>query len=188
MNILSSILVALGLSMDNFAVTIASGCANHRAIRQRYILSVSFLFALAHFVMFSAGWLCGAGVGKYISAVDHWIAFAILIFIGGRMIKESYGAKDGPDMCTVQSFKTILVLSVATSLDALVVGVGLAFTDAPFWLTVGVLSVCVLVTSYAGFYLGTFLGRKFGKIMEVLGGLALICIGVKLLLDGLGIW
>lgn len=188
MNILSSLLVALGLSMDNFAVTIASGCASRRQIKQRYILTVSSLFALAHFIMFSAGWLCGAGVGKYISAVDHWIAFAILIFIGGRMIKESRGAKDGPDVCTVHSFKTILMLSVATSLDALVVGVGLAFTAAPFWLTVGTLTACVLFTSYAGFYLGSFLGRRFGKVMEVLGGLSLVCIGVKLLLEGLGIW
>lgn len=178
----------MGLSMDNFAVTIASGCANHKEIRQRYILTVSFLFALAHFVMFSAGWLCGAGIGRFISAVDHWIAFAILIFIGGRMIQAACQAKSGPDVCQVYSFKTILLLSVATSMDALVVGIGLAFTQAPFWLTVLTLTGCVLATSYAGFYLGALLGRKFGKYMEVLGGMVLILIGVKLLLDGLQIW
>ena len=91
-------------------------------------------------------------------------------------------------ICVLHSFKTLLALSVATSLDALLVGIGLAFTEAPFWVTVLTLTACVFVTSWAGFYLGAFLGRKFGKVMEALGGLALILIGLKLLLEGLGIW
>lgn len=188
MNILSSLLVALGLSMDNFAVTVASGCCHRLRIPKTYILKVSVLFALAHFAMFSAGWLFGAGAERYIGAVDHWIAFLILVFIGGRMIKESRGKQEKEDACELHSLRTLLALAVATSVDALLVGMGLAFTAAPFWPTVWTLSACVLATSAAGFWLGAFLGRKFGKIMEALGGVVLIVIGLKLLLEGLGIW
>lgn len=188
MNILSALLVALGLSMDNLAVTIASGCSHHNAISKTYIFKVSALFALAHLGMFLVGWLCGAGLGRYIGAVDHWIAFFILVFIGARMMKEARGAKEGTDVCTLHSFKTLFALSVATSLDALLVGMGLAFTDAPFWITVWTLAACVFVTSWTGFYLGAFLGRKFGKVMEALGGAVLMLIGLKLLLEGVGIW
>ena len=188
MNILSSLLVALGLSMDNWAVTIASGCSHHEAIAKSYIFKVSALFAAAHFLMFSGGWLCGAGVGKYIGAVDHWIAFIILVFIGVRMVKESRQNQPETDVCTLHSFKTLCVLAVATSLDALLVGMGLAFTAAPFWATVLMLTACVFITSWSGFYVGAYLGRKFGKVMEALGGAVLILIGMKLLLEGVGIW
>ena len=188
MTMLSSLLVALGLSMDNFAVTIASGCARHNAVSGAHILQVSVLFALAHFIMFTAGWVCGEGVGHLIGAVSPWAAFFILAFIGSRMVKESREAKAENDVCLIHSFKTLAVLSVATSVDALLVGMGLALTQAPFWLTVWTLVTCVFITSWTGFYVGVFLGRKFGKAMEALGGLALIVIGLKLLLEGVGIW
>lgn len=191
MLIWSSLLVALSLSMDNFAVTIAAGCAEHCRLRVRTVLGVSFAFALAHFVMFSAGWVCGAQLGKHIDRFDHWIAFAVLAFIGGRMIKGSFEpvqAEAEPAVCRLNTPKTILALAVATSLDALLAGVGLSFTPAPFWLMTGALAACVLITSCCGFWLGAQLGRRFGKIMEALGGAALVFIGLKLLLEGLGIW
>lgn len=188
MNILSALLVALGLSMDNLAVTVASGCSHQNKIPPSYIGKVSALFAVAHFMMFSVGWLGGAGVDRYIGAVDHWIAFGILAFIGARMVKEAQNPQVEKETGVLHSFKTLLALSVATSLDALLVGIGLAFTGVPFWVTVVTLVLCVFVTSWAGFYLGAFLGCRFGKVMETLGGLALILIGLKLLLEGLGIW
>lgn len=178
----------MGLSMDNFAVTIASGCCHHAKIPVRYAGKVSVLFTLAHFVMFSGGWLCGEGLGRYISSIDHWAAFGILAYIGGQMVRNSRQKEDEPDVCALHSFKTLLMLSFATSVDALVVGMGCAFTEVPFWPVVGMLCACVLVTSWAGFYLGAFLGRRFGKLMEALGGLVLIGLGIKLLLEGVGIW
>lgn len=187
MNILSSLLVALGLSMDNFAVTVASGCCHREKVPFFYIFKVSICFTLAHFIMFSAGWFCGAEAARYIGAVDHWIAFLILVFIGVRMIKEAFSSSDDESACSFHSLKTLLALSVATSLDALLVGMGMAFASSVFWPTVCMLSLCVFVTSWAGFYLGAWLGHKFGKLMEGLGGLALVSIGVKLLLEGLGI-
>lgn len=191
MQIWSSILVALSLSMDNFAVTIAAGCAEHCRLRVRTVLGVSFAFALAHFVMFSSGWLCGAQLGKHIDRFDHWIAFAVLAFIGGRMIKgafEPVKEDSSLDVCRLNTPKTIIALAVATSLDALLAGVGLSFTPASFGLTTGALAVSVMLTSCCGFWLGAQLGRRFGKTMEALGGVALVGMGVKLLLGGLGIW
>lgn len=188
MNILSSLLVAMGLSMDNFAVTAASGCCHRGKIPFFYIFKVSVCFTLAHFIMFSAGWFCGVEAARYIGAVAHWIAFLILVVIGGRMIKEASFPSNEDSSCSFHSLKTLLALSVATSLDALLVGMGMAFAASVFLPTVCMLSACVFVTSWTGFYLGAWLGRKFGKLMEGLGGLALVFIGVKLLLEGLGIW
>lgn len=188
MNILSSFCAALGLSMDNFAVTVASGCSQRCIPPRKYILKVSLLFTLAHFVMFSAGYWGGEGVARFMGALDHWLAFGILAFIGLRMIKESFEKKESETLCTVQSFKTLLALAVATSLDALLVGMGMAFSHTAFWPVVCMLSACVFVTSAAGFYLGMYLGRKLGSWMELFGGTVLIAIGLKLLLEGLGIW
>lgn len=174
--------------MDNFAVTIASGCCHRKRVPVAYAFKVGVIFTLAHFIMFSAGWLFGAGAGRLLNTVDHWIAFFILAFIGGRMIKESRSDKADSDVCILHSLKTLFVLAVATSLDALLVGMGMAFTSASFWQLVWMLAACVMVTSVMGFYVGAWLGRKFGKVMEAAGGVVLMLIGVKLLLEGLGIW
>ena len=186
MNILSSLLVALGLSMDNFAVTIATGCCYRKKIPTSYVVKVSCLFSFSHFVMFSLGWLLGTEAGKYLRTLDHWLAFGILLFIGCKMIKEAF-SKEEEEKCVLHSFKTLCVLAFATSVDALLVGMGLAFSAFSFWLTIGALVASVFVTSWTGFYLGAWLGRKFGKVVEAFGGVILIGIGVKLLLEGFGI-
>lgn len=188
MNILSSFIVALGLSMDNFAVTIASGCADRGRIRHGRTFWVSFTFVMAHVIMLCAGWWGGKELGRWIDRFDHWIAFFVLVFIGVKMIKEAFEKKQGPDLCRVLSVKTVLALAVATSLDALLVGMALSLTAAPFALTLAFMAGCVFVTSYTGFFLGSFLGHKFGTLMEVLGGVALAGVGTKVLLSGLGIW
>lgn len=104
MNILSALLVALGLSMDNLAVTIVSGCSHQNKIPLSYIGKVSALFAVAHFMMFSVGWLGGAGFDRYIGAVDHWIAFGILAFIGVRMVKEAQNPQVEKEAGVLHSF------------------------------------------------------------------------------------
>lgn len=187
MNILSVFLVGLGLSMDNFAVTLAAGGAQRHAPK-RLMLQISVLFALAHFITFSGGWLLGTGVGHLIHAVDHWIAFVILAFIGVHMIYEAREAYGEKQFDSLAAFKTQLLLAAATSIDAWMVGLGLSFTNAPFWLTVGVMAGCVFATSWIGFGIGGWLGRKLGPVMEQVGGVILILIGVKLLIEGLGIW
>lgn len=188
MNILSALAVALGLSMDNFAVTIASGCGCGKSVRRKHAFWISLSFALAHVLMFGAGWLGGRELGRFIDRFDHWIAFFVLAFIGAKMIKEAFSKKEEPDWCRVISARTVLALAVATSLDALLVGIALSLSSAPFWLTMWFLAGCVFATSYTGFYLGVYLGARFGAAMEALGGLALIAAGSKVLLGGLGIW
>lgn len=187
MSMLSALLVALGLSMDNFAVTIASGCRGG-PIRHKPTLLISFSFALAHILMLSAGWWGGRELGRFLDRFDHWIAFAVLVFIGGKMVKESFQEQAGPNLCHALALKTLLALAVATSLDALGVGMALSLTQAPYVLTLCFMAGCVFITSYSGFFLGAWLGCRFGKVMETLGGLVLCLVGTKVLLSGLGIW
>lgn len=188
MNILSAFVVALSLSMDNFALTLACGCAERGGLKRAQVLLVGGLFALAHVVLFSAGWLGGREAGILFDRFDHWVAFLVLAFIGLKMVKESFSNKNEPSVCSLFKLRNALTMAVATSLDALFVGVALSITGAPFWLTLVLLAACVMVTSCTGFYLGGWLGKKFGAVMEGLGGAALTAVGIKVLLNGLGIW
>ena len=185
---IASLAIALGLCMDNFAVTVASGCAHRGPLPKKRILLVGTCFAVAHVIMLSAGWFGGWELGQWINSWDHWIAFALLAFVGLKMIKESLENESAPDFSEALSWKILVFLSLATSLDALGVGVALALENAPFWITLLFMAVCVFLTSYAGFVLGQLLGRKFGKMMEVVGGVVLLGLGTKILLNGLGIW
>lgn len=186
MNILSIFLIGVGLSMDNFAVSLAAGTIRP-APKLATVLKMSGLFALAHFVMFSTGWLLGSGIGTWIRAIHPWIAFAILCFIGVRMLQEAKEQHKPISANTLRSVKMCLLLAAATSIDAWLVGMGLSFARAPFWLTVSVMAGCVFITSWAGFKMGAWMGQRLGSVAERIGGVLLILIGVKLLLEGLGI-
>ncbi len=190
MNILGAILVAFGLSMDNLAVAVAAGCQGKGSLPRGVILQISGLFALAHFVMFSAGFWGGHELVRWIGAIAGWVACGILVYIGGHMIlssrKQTQTPCEQPGLLT--SVKMRLLLAFATSLDALFVGMGLGLTQNQWVLPVLLLAGCVLITSISGFYMGRFLGRRFGSVMEAVGGVILILIGVKLLLERGGIW
>lgn len=187
MNILSIFLVGIGLSMDNFAVSVAAGTLRP-APDLRTIFRLSILFTLAHFLMFSGGWLLGHQIDLFFGSIDHWFAFAILCFIGVRMLKEARTEHAQIQAQALRSFKMCLFLAAATSVDAWMVGMGMALSKTPFWLTVNVMMGCVFLTSWAGFRMGGWLGRKLGSAAEIVGGVLLILIGVKLLLEGLGFW
>ena len=172
--------------MDNLAVTVSAGCAqskDHAAVRWQ----ISLLFALAHFVMFSAGFVGGEllHAGR---AAGAWIAFLILLFIGLHMIKEAFSDKEEAAPGIFNSFRMQAALAVATSMDALFAGAGLGVLYLPFWQTVLLLTGCVFITSFWGFKAGHVLGRKFGTGVEIAGGIVLMIVGAKVLLEGLGIW
>ncbi len=173
--------------MDNLAVTLSAGCSRSSHSCGRLIMQVSLLFALMHFVMFALGFEGGVllHIGRTAGA---WVACAILVLIGGRMIKEAFNLHEDPACPIFTSLKTQLALAVATSLDALFVGAGMSLAGAPFWQTQILLMLCVFITSLCGFYLGGYLGRKFGRNMEILGGCVLIFLGAKVLLEAVGIW
>lgn len=171
--------------MDNMAVTLSAGCARCDQTARRLLWQISALFALAHFVMFSLGYEGGSLVhaGRKAGA---WAAFLILLIIGAHMIKDSF-ADQRQDRPLFTCLHTQISLAVATSLDALFVGAGIGLSAAPFWQTVLMVTGCVFLTSFGGFYMGRWLGNKFGPKMECIGGGVLIILGVKVLLEGLGI-
>ena len=186
MNIWVSFLIALSLSMDNLAVTVSAGCSRQLTGHRRTIWQISVLFALAHFVMFSLGFeggiLLHAG-----QIIGKWIAGAILCFIGVRMIQSACKAAPSVHDKILSSLYAQLLLAVATSVDALLVGAGLALSSASFWQTNLFLVICVFSTSLCGFYLGRYLGQKFGRVVEVTGALVLVGFGAKMLLEATGI-
>ena len=190
MNILGAILVALGLSMDNLAVAVAAGCQGKGALPHGIIIQISVLFALAHFVMFSAGFLGGHELVRWIGAAAGWAACGILVYIGVTMVLASQKTPENPSARPelLTKVKVRFLLAFATSLDALFVGMSFGLAQNQWGITVLCLTGCVFVTSVGGFFMGSFLGRRFGTIMEVLGGLVLVLIAVKLLLERGGIW
>lgn len=171
--------------MDNLAVSISAGCVPGE--RSRWILwQISLLFAFSHFAMFALGF--EGGIWVHVSqSVGPWVACGILVLIGSRMVQESF-----TPMCQVRplvfsSLKMQLALAIATSLDALFVGAGLGIAHALFWQTAFALTGCVFLTSLLGFYLGNSLSKKLGRKMELIGGIVLVLLGVKILLEAKGI-
>lgn len=185
MNILSSFLVAAGLSMDNMAVTVSAGCSHRNHVPYHLAGQISLLFSLAHFVMFSIGFEGGvlAHAGQRVGA---WVACTLLVIIGVHMILNAFHP-DEVQQGVFASVKTQLFLAIATSLDALFVGTGMGLSHAAYWQTVLAVTGCVFVTSWGGFYAGHYLGKKFGPKMEIAGGCVLVLLGIKVLLDGISI-
>lgn len=184
----SVVLIALSLCMDNLAVTVAAGCAARGHVPWRDELKASSAFALAHFIMLSVGWLLGIEVGKLLHAYAVWVSFGVLMWIGGHMIWEGRPKTEPEETFRSWDIKSLVLLAVATSIDAWLVGMGLAPTKMPWGLMAATMVVFVFITSWIGFYFGMWLGKKFGQRMEIVGGVVLILLGVKLLLEGLGIW
>ena len=186
MSLLTILFIAVGLSMDAVAVATASGCAAGRGkVEIRQALLLAFLFGLFQTLMPLAGWLAGLSLKEIISRYDHWLAFGLLAFIGGKMIREARR----PGECQVragrQSLPLLLGLAVATSIDAL--AVGLSFSV----LAVGILLPVLLIGSvtFTLSLLAVYAGHRFGGVLagraEILGGVILIAIGLKILVEHL---
>ncbi len=177
--------IAVGLAMDAFAVSIGIGLGSWR-VTTRTTLRLSWHFGLFQFFMPILGWLAGLSVEDWISGVDHWIAFGLLAAIGGKMV---YDALWGDDERRAAKDPTrgasLVVLSVATSIDALAVGLSLALLGATIWYPAFVIGIVAFAFTAAGLHLGRRFGALFGKRMEVIGGLILIGIGLKILVDHL---
>ncbi len=184
----SVLLIALSLCMDNLAVTVAAGCAAQGRIPWRDELRASTAFSLAHLVMFSLGWLLGVGVGKLLHAYAVWVSFGILAWIGGHMMWHARPGAEPEETVRAWDTKSLVLLASATGMDAWLVGMGLAPTQIPGVLMAATMVLFVFITSWIGFYFGAWLGEKFGRRMEMIGGFVLVVLGVKLLLEGLGIW
>lgn len=183
MSLLEIILIAIGLAMDCFAVSIAIGCASCK-IKTSRILEIAFFFGLFQGLMPVIGYFLGYAFKNYISAFDHWIAFGILGFIGGKMIFEAIWGADKKSFNT-DKILVIITLSVATSIDAFIVGMSFAVLKVNILLAVILIGVITFVITIFGSYFGKRLNLHLGKWAEIFGGLVLIGIGLKVLIEHL---
>ena len=178
-------LIAAALSMDAFAVAICKGLSVKKA-GAGHILTVGIYFGGFQALMPLVGFLLGFKFEKFIVSVDHWIAFVLLAVIGGNMIKEALGGEDD-EVNDSFSFKTMLPLAVATSIDALAVGISFAFLGVDIVTAALLIGVTTFVISGAGVVVGNIFGAKYKAKAELAGGIVLILIGLKILLEHLGI-
>ena len=206
MSFLTIILIAVGLAMDAFAVSVSTGMTVCD-YNWRHNLRMSLLFGIFQFAMPVAGFLGATRYRSYIESFDHWIAFALLLLIGGKMLWEAVTARDekkflenAPDCPVTQetvvvkkgfmasdllTVRRMLVLALATSVDALAVGVSLAFLQTDIWLPSVLIGIVAFGFSFTGGILGCRIGPVLGKAAEIAGGIILIGIGVKILVEHL---
>ena len=186
MDFISLLLLAAGLSMDAFAVAICKGLALKK-IALRHALIVGLWFGGFQALMPLIGYYLGAQFKDAIAAYDHWIAFGLLSLIGGNMIREALFEKEEPETDGALSFRSMLLLAIATSIDALAVGVTFAFLDVNIWSSVTIIGVTTFILSMVGVKVGSVFGAKYEKKAEFLGGVILILLGLKILLEHLGV-
>jgi len=179
------LILAVGLSMDAFAVAVCKGLSI-RALMPRHAIVVGLWFGAFQALMPAVGWLLGAAFADMIAAVDHWIAFVLLALIGGGMIKEALG-DDCEDCDPSLAPLTMLLLAVATSIDALAVGVTFAFLRVDILPAVTLIGVCTFAISAAGVKVGNVFGTRYKSRAELFGGVVLVLIGLKILLEHLGL-
>jgi len=203
MDILSVILIAIGLSMDAFAVSVTNGIII-KNLKIGHALKIALYFGVFQALMPIAGWLAGSQFKDYITSFDHWIAFGLLTFIGGKMVWEAYDDEDKETenvegMCEVAvsiqgtvcenplRMGRLLVLAVATSIDALAVGISFAFLSVSIIWAAAVIGTITFAICFAGVFIGSRFGGLFKKKAEIVGGLILICIGLKIVIEHMGI-
>ena len=190
MGLLELILIAIGLAMDAFAVSICKGL-NMRKMNYRQAGIIALFFGGFQAIMPLIGWFLGKQFENYITSIDHWIAFLLLAFIGVNMIREALGDDEEDDETDGDKdrldIRELFMLAVATSIDALAVGITFAFLKVNILPAVSIIGIITFVISFAGVSIGHQFGRKYEKKAELAGGIILICIGLKILLEHLGI-
>ena len=185
MSLIELFLIAVGLSMDAFAVAVCKGLAMPK-MSWKGAAIVGLYFGGFQALMPFLGYLLGAGFKDAISAYDHWVAFILLALIGGNMIRES--REDEEEILDASlSFRSMVLLAIATSIDALAVGVTLAFLDVPILSSVCFIGVVTFCLSLVGVKAGNVFGCKYKSKAEFVGGLVLILIGLKILLEHMGV-
>lgn len=187
MGIVELLLTAIALSMDAFAVSVCKGLGMGR-MRYDQALVISLYFGVFQALMPLIGWLLGTSFSRYIQAFDHWIAFVLLAFIGGKMLWDVFHEKEDGEQESAErrlDHRELFMLAIATSIDALAVGIAFACLEVNIWRSISIIGVTTLVISFAGVWIGNRFGNRFQKKAEIAGGLVLILIGVKILAEHL---
>jgi putative Mn2+ efflux pump MntP len=182
MVILTIVVIAVGLAMDAFAVSIVSGAA-YEQLKIRHALRMAVFFGGFQAFMPLIGSLAGLTVRAHIADYDHWIAFVLLCGVGTKMIYESFKIKPTKKNFNPSNILVLLALSVATSIDALIIGITISLLSVPIVITVAVIGLVTFVLSYVGVHIGKKVGHFFENKIEALGGFILIGLGAKILLE-----
>jgi len=186
MSVISIFLIAVGLSMDAFAVSLTIGMNTKKNDKWKMALKSSAFFGGFQGLMPFIGWAIGISFANYIEKIDHWVAFILLALIGGKMIFEAIKEDDKSGKEEKgYSNKRFLILAIATSIDALAVGISFAFLNVNILYAIIIIAIVTFVLSMIGVYLGKALGKIFGARAEIIGGAILIIIGIKILIDHL---
>ncbi|MDR3665528.1 MAG: manganese efflux pump MntP family protein [Ignavibacteriaceae bacterium] len=175
------IVLAFGLALDAFAVSLGAGAVG-RIGNHRGAVRLAFHFGLFQFLMPVIGWYVGFRIEPFVKSIDDWLAFLLLLYIGAKMIWDSFKPKDEFRKDPSKGREMVL-LSVATSIDALVVGFSLAILMISVWYPAVIIGIVTALLSIIGIYLGKVIGSRFGKKMEVVGGMVIIGIGLKILIS-----
>jgi putative Mn2+ efflux pump MntP len=183
-DILSILLIAVGLAMDAFAVSISSGVIIKKS-KLKSALTIALFFGLFQAIMPIIGWLAGFGLRDVIAGFDHWIAFGLLCIIGCKMIYESFSLEPAENKTDPLNIYVLFVLSIATSIDALAIGLSLSLLNVSIILPVVIIGIVTFSLSFFGVYIGNKFGHFFEKKIEIIGGLILIGIGIKILIEHL---
>lgn len=184
MSFITILMIALGLSIDCFAVAISSGIAL-KCFKVRYAFRVGIFFGGFQALMPVIGWLAGLSFKNYIEGFDHWIAFILLAIIGGKMIYEALLLEEAEKSCDPRNLLLVTGLAIATSIDALAVGVSFSVLGISIVNPVLIIGIVSFIMAFSGMYIGDKFGDIFGKKVEIFGGIVLILIGLKILLEHL---
>jgi len=185
MDIYSIFLIGIGLAADAFSVSVSEGIILKKP-KLSEASKVALFFGLFQFLMPCLGYFLGSAFARYITTFDHYIAFALLGFIGGKMLYEAVSKKDGDyEIKNPLSFNTLLILAIATSIDALAVGVTFATVNVPVLFASTIIGIVTYAISLCGVFLGSKCGNLLGNKAEILGGIVLIGIGTKILIEHL---
>lgn len=181
--------LGFGLSMDAFAVSVCKGLAGKKASLSN-MAKCGLWFGGFQALMPLIGFFLGSLFAKQIEAIDHWVAFFLLVIIGANMLKEAFSKEEGCEECSADySIKTMFTMAVATSIDALAVGISLAMAgDVNIWLAISIIGITTCILSGIGVKIGSVFGDKFEKKAEIAGGVILILLGLKIILEHLGMF
>lgn len=181
MGVIELLLISVGLAMDAFAVSVGKGMTL-KSVHPHHALTAGVWFGVFQGLMPLIGYFVGKSFAEYVVSIDHWIAFGLLTLIGLNMIRETvWGDEEKVDGSF--GIRTMLLMAIATSIDALAVGISMAFLNVNIWISAAVICLVTLVISAAGVYLGSAFGSKLGSKAGIIGGVILIAIGIKIVVE-----
>lgn len=182
-------LIGVGLSMDAFAVSVCKGLNMRGKVNFKHAGVIALSFGGFQALMPLIGYFLGIGFEKYITKIDHWIAFLLLGFIGGKMVIEAIKEWNAEDKQEEDKLviKELFILAVATSIDALAVGITFAFLSVNIWSAISIIGVTTFILSLIGVVIGNKFGSKYKSKAELVGGIILVLMGIKILLEHLGV-